>query len=649
MKKPLKILAILLGALLALFIILAVTLTLVFDPNEYKGKISEAVKEKTGRELRIEGKLGWSFFPWIGIETGRMEFANAPGFGKEPFARIDGAGAKVELLPLLRKQISIGTVFLDGLKLNLARNAAGKTNWDDLTASAKTEQAAGKPSAGKETGVGGMNINIKKVEIRRADVTWNDQTSGAHYAVNNLDLTTGNILGGKPADLHLSFDLVSGQPPVRARVDLKSRMNLDLNAQTLDVASLTLALGDLGLNANFKGTRVLDAPAFEGTLDIPSFSPRALLNKLGTKVETADKNALDRLALKTKFSATTDSVELKDLAINLDDSRLSGSLAVRHFAKPDYRFDLALDQIDLDRYLPPAAPPSASGSKTGPAAPAQPVEVPLSALRALSVQGKFRILQLKAMNLHSSDVLVQVTANNGLITLGPNSAKLYSGKYTGRSTLDVRGKTPALAIDESVNGVELAPMLQDALQFGKFAGVANLSAKVTARGLDANRIKETLNGSANFAVQNGVIKGVNLKKMSDAIAAAIQDKSYEKLTEIVPQSGDETRFTHLGGTAQIKDGVVHNNDLKIQSPDLLNVSGKGSANLPKETLDYTVTLGAYPLGIRCTFSKPCFRPDWNTIIKKKIEKKVEEKKSKAEEKLKQNLEEKLKDKFKLFR
>src|SRR3972149_3519522 len=117
------------------------------------------------------------------------------------------------------------------------------------------------------------------------------------------------------------------------------------------------------------------------------------------------------------------------------------------------------------------------------------------------------------MNLHSSDVVVQVAADNGLITLGPNQAKLYSGKYAGRTTLDVRGKTPTLAIDESVSGVELAPMLKDALRFDKFSGTANLSAKVTAQGLDASQIKQTLNGTASFAVQNGSVKGVDLNKM----------------------------------------------------------------------------------------------------------------------------------------
>lgn len=637
MKKPLKILAILLGGLLALLAILAVTLTLVFDPNKYKEEIIKAVKDKTGREMRIEGKLSWSFFPWIGIETGKLELGNAPGFGPEPFARIDAAGAKVELLPLLRKQVSVDTFFLDGLKLNLARNAAGKTNWDDLTTPSKAEKASEKSIPGKEPGIGGVSVN--KIDIRKADVTWKDQKNGAQYAVHNLDFKTGKIVASKPVDVQLSFDLESGQPPLRTRVDLKSRMNLDLETQTLNVDSLTLALGDLALQTNFKGTHIFDAPVVSGALEVSPFNPRALMDKLGVKVETAGKMALTRLSLKTKFSATTDSVELKDLAINLDDSRLNGSLAVRHFTKPSYQFDLALDQIDLDGYLPPTTPAAASGAKPGTATPAQPVEVPLSALRALAVQGKFRILQLKAMNLHSSDALIQVTADNGLITLGPNQAKLYSGKYAGRTTLDVRGKTPMLAIDESVSGVELAPMLKDAMQFDKFSGAANLSAKVTAQGLDANQIKQTLNGTASFAVQNGSIKGVDLKKMTDTIKNAQRNNLLQKLTELQPQATDQTRFTQLGGTAQIKNGIVQNNDLKIQSPDLLNVAGKGSADLPKETLNYTVTAGQYGVIMYGPFSQLKFKPDLSAVVKGK----VEEKKSEIKEKL----QEKLKDRFKL--
>jgi AsmA protein len=154
-------------------------------------------------------------------------------------------------------------------------------------------------------------------------------------------------------------------------------------------------------------------------------------------------------------------------------------------------------------------------------------------------------------------------------------------------------------------------------------------------------VKQTLNGTTVFAVQNGAIKGIDLKKMSATIAAAKREKSYQKLVELTPQAGDETRFSQLGGTAQITDGVVRNNDMKIQSPDLLNVSGKGSADLPRETLDYNVVVGTFPIHIDGPFSKLRFRPDWNAIMQEKLE----EKKTETREKL----EKKLKDKFKLFK
>jgi AsmA protein len=567
LKKTLKILGLVAGGLLAVFIIAAVALTLLFDPNDYKDEIIKAVKDQTGRELRIEGKLGWSFFPWVGIETGKLELSNAPGFGPEPFARLDDAGAKVKLLPLLRQQIVVDTIFLDGLKLNLAKNAAGKTNWDDLVKPSKTEAAAAdKTVPGKGPGIGGISIN--KVDIRKADVTWKDQASNAQYAVRNLDLQTGKIVVGEPVDVRLAFDVESGQPPVSKHLDLKSRIKLDLEKQSL---------------------------------------------------------------------------EITNLALGIDESRLTGSLAIKNFDRPAYRFDLALDQIDLDRYLPAPAP--ADSTKPAATAPAEPVEIPLSLLRSLDLQGKLGIQKLKAMNLRSTDVTIQLSAKNGLIMLGPNQAKLYNGKYAGRTALDVRGKTPLLTINESVSAIELAPAFKDALQFDKFTGVADLSAKVTAQGLDANRIMETLNGTASFAVQKGAVKGMDLRKMIDTVKTAQRDNLLQKLTELKPQPMDETPFTQLSGTAQITNGVVQNNDLKVQSPDLLNVSGKGSADLPRQTLDYTVTVSQYPIVISGPFSSPKFRVDTSALLKGK----VEEKKTEVKEKIEQKLEQKLKDKLKLFK
>ncbi len=62
-----------------------VAVYLFFDPNDYKDRIAAAVKQSTGRELLLPGKLSLSIFPWIAIETGEASLGNPPGFGNEKF------------------------------------------------------------------------------------------------------------------------------------------------------------------------------------------------------------------------------------------------------------------------------------------------------------------------------------------------------------------------------------------------------------------------------------------------------------------------------------------------------------------------------------------------------------------------------------
>jgi AsmA protein len=554
-RKTLKILAIVFGTLVLLVVVGIVVLMLVFDPNQYKGQVIQIVKDKTGRELKIEKKIGWSFFPALGIEAGGLELSNAAGFGKEPFAKIDAAGIGVQLLPLFRGHIAVDKVYLHGLSVNLAKNAAGKTNWDDLVAASKEpEKMPAKAEAEKKEAVLPA-ISVGRLEVKRANLHWQDRAAGSTLALRNLELETGRFVTGAPTDLHLTFELARDQAaPVKT--DLKGRL---------------------------------------------TFAP--------------------------------DLLKLANLNLAVDDSRLTGSLDVKNFASPAIQFDLALDQIDFDRYMP-NAPAKPAGTAAAAAKPAEPVVLPLSTLRSLDVKGKLRIQQLKAMNLRSTDAQIHIAAKGGLINLGPNQAKLYGGGYAGQTSLDVRGKTPQLSLNESLTGVQLSPLLKDAYNLDNFHGAANLGAKLTAQGFDANQITSSLNGSANVAVKDGVIKGVDVKKMVDAINAAIQSRSIQNLTELVPAKGDETKFTQLGASAQVRNGIARNEDLAIEVPGLGRLSGQGNADLPQQRLDYRVTAGKIALVVAGPFSNLKYTPDVGAAAKEIVEKKI---KSKLEERLKERL------------
>ena len=59
-------------------------------------------------------------------DTGGVTIGSAAAFGgpEQPFATARRVAARVKLLPLLSRRVEIGTVELDGLTLNLARDAS---------------------------------------------------------------------------------------------------------------------------------------------------------------------------------------------------------------------------------------------------------------------------------------------------------------------------------------------------------------------------------------------------------------------------------------------------------------------------------------------------------------------------------------------
>src|SRR5690606_636433 len=131
MGGVLKVLLIVVAAIVLLVAGAVLFLTVVFDPNDYRDEIIAAVNDATGRELTLEGDLELEVFPSLRIAVGPAAISNAPGFGEAPFARIGAARLQLALLPLLSRRIEIGEARLEGLVLNLARNAQGRNNWQD--------------------------------------------------------------------------------------------------------------------------------------------------------------------------------------------------------------------------------------------------------------------------------------------------------------------------------------------------------------------------------------------------------------------------------------------------------------------------------------------------------------------------------------
>jgi AsmA protein len=711
MGRVLRVVGIVVGLLIAVIITLSLALPLFINPNDYKDKITSLVKEETGRTLTIDGNIGLSVFPWLGLEVNKVKLSNAPGFGTQPMARVGEVDIRVKLLPLvLHRKVEMSTVTLDGLQLDLARNRQGQTNWQDLIKPAPAAKTPATPQqAAPATGgppIAGLAIG--GVKVRNAKLVWNDAQAGTHYAVQDLSLTTGAIEPGKPfdlafkahfqggkpvvngdislsgklwtsqsleqakvQDLHLAVQAKGGSlPPDGLKADLTTQAAIDLAKQTLDVPKLTLQAAGLTVHGDLKGTAISGPKArFTGTLKTDEFVPREVMANLGQTVpKTADPSVLAKAQASANLQASRTEAKIGDLKLRLDDSTVTGALGVRNFKAPAISFALNLDKIDLDRYLPPATKGS-KGEAAKAAAVATPATgvaagataLPVKELRKLNLEGTVNIGQLTAYKLHSSDIQLQVSAHDGLVRLSPAKAKLYNGAYNGDVSVDVRGAQPRISLNERLSGVQAGPLLKDLMGKELVTGTANADAKITGTGQDPAAIQKTLNGTAGFSFKNGALKGVN-------IAGLIRTARARLKGEAVPATGPEqTDFTELSGTAKITNGVLHNDDLSLQSP-LLRVAGKGTADLPKQTIDYLLTTKivgsltgqggkdleqlkgiAIPIRITGTFNQPKFRPDLELALKEaakgKVEQKVKEKRQELEKKLQNDLQNKLKGLF----
>ncbi|MDQ7073346.1 MAG: AsmA family protein [Gammaproteobacteria bacterium] len=681
---------------IAIFLVIVVVAGLIaipffIDPNDYKDQISEAVEDATGRQLTLNGDIELSVFPWVALELGPLSLSNAKGFKAQQFAKIDATEVRIKLMPLLKKQLVMDTIIFDGLTLNLEKNKAGKTNWDDLVNNSKTTKNDNTSTDADSSKPALTSINIEGVKFTNATVNWTDASTSQHYNITNFNLITGSLTPGKSSTIDMEFDFASIKPQVKAHISLDSDVMLDLGKQlysltgvnftinaegdslpfpktditlrsdivadmekqTVTLSQLAIQVQDLLVNGDIKANKILsNSPQITGSLMVNPFNLRQLANKLAIELPAmADSSTLELVKLTTDFTASDKQFNAKNLEIALDQTKLTGQLGVTNFADPAITFKLVLDEIDLDRYMPPVKAKTQK-TETKPAATAKAGDdkLPLEALRKINAKGTFDIGKLKISGTRSEEIHLEINAHKGLIKLAPLSASMYQGQYKGNVGLDARGKSLKLSLNESLKGVQVGPLLKDLNGSDKLSGTANAQAQLVGNGTTVDQIKNTLTGKGNFSFTDGSIKGVNIAESIRKAKAALQG---QKITSTAPV---QTDFSSLTGSFVAKNGVINNQDLLVKSP-LLRIDGAGKINLPKEAIDYglkVAIVGAItgqggedlaqlkgltiPVKITGSFDNPKPTVDMASILKDKA---TQEIKGKVADKLKNKLDGKL--------
>jgi len=399
-----KRLSLLVASLLAFIVVLLAYVMLFVNPNDFKDELKSVALEKANVNLRLDGDISWSFFPWLGLELENIGVAL--GTDAE-ILQFDRAEFGLAILPLLEKKIQVNKVNLVNLKASLNKDAQGQGNWQlDLPEpSASNAQAASGSSSATTTpsaeesseSATPMNlpdIQLDELRIENAQVTYRDeQTKQLINATFNVQLndvqwdkawpmamdvalTQSDLQGNTPLQLKatlnanlavfpereslsldslvLSGDVSSDALPT-SPIEMKlSATSIDLDLPQENVLVEGLALSTLGVNidAKIQAYQVLSSPQFSGVLSIGEFNPRYLMTRLNLPIpDMSDDNALTKARANITFEGSLDSITAQPISITMDETKIEAN-AVVDLSPLRWDVSIAGKNLNVDRYLP---------------------------------------------------------------------------------------------------------------------------------------------------------------------------------------------------------------------------------------------------------------------------------------------------------
>ncbi|WP_226476727.1 AsmA family protein [Pseudomonas sp. MWU16-30323] len=652
MKAFGKILGLVLLGLLLIIVALGFALTHLFDPNDYKDEIRQIARDKAHIELTLNGDIGWSLFPWLGLELHEASVATLTN-PTQPFADLQMLGLSVRVLPLLRREVQMSDVRVEGLNLRLNKDVHGHGNWEDIgknvpdpatAASAPTVTEAATPPK-PEKPPQPIRLDIDSLTINNARVEYNDEQTGKQFSAESIQLSAGAVHEGASIPLKLTAFLGTNQPLMRVKTELNGNLRIqralqryqfedmrlsgeatgeplqgktvtfstqgqllvDLAANVAEWTNMKLSLNQLRALGELKVNDLDKTPQLNGALSIAQFDLAKFLDSVGNPLPPMAAGSLSRVELVSRLKGTPTSLALEDLNLKLDDSTFTGRVAVDDFAKQSLRVQLKADTFNADNYLPAkseaakgaaaarqaevqnseAGAMAAGGTTPLPDAPTKAAWssdklLPLTRLRTLDVNADLSFGQLTLSKLPIQNAALKASGLDGQLKLDTLSGGLYNGTFQANGNLDVRQDIPLLALQTRIKQVPIERILQAQGQNPPVKGQLTLDSNLNGRGNSQKALIDSLNGTASFAINNGVLLNANIEQQLCTGIALLNRKTLSG-----DQRGKDTPFQELKGNLTFRNGVASNPDLKVRIPGL-TVNGNGDIDLRVLGMDYRV-------------------------------------------------------------
>ncbi|WP_392558276.1 outer membrane assembly protein AsmA [Orbus mooreae] len=536
--------------LLTLFILIVllvagvVALIVFVDPNNFRGFISDKVKEQTGYELTIQGDLRWHIWPQISILTDSVRLEDEGA--KKPILTADNMRLDVELMPLFSKELVVKNVLVKAAVINV------------------TDESKGNVAKGNKT-----TTTVNQTQSQTNNET-DKSGSGWSFALNQLEIADSTVVYQQNKDL-ISFRDINitllKKEDNNVALDVKGSINRD---QQNFIYALN---ADINL-ANFpqKAQVALHKFSYDYTgVGVPSGELK------GDIKATFD------------YQQTPLVLDSKDFHLTLNGNVIDGQLMANLDKKPYFEALLKSDKFDLTPFL--ATSSDDKSNSTTSSSQSQPVITKqtkqgneLAFLQSFNAKFNLTVNEVVAKNLVINNFILDANNQDGVAKLNKVNLDIANGNVTANGSANGKQPVTAIALDTNISNIDLGTLFTQ-LEFVKnFSGKFNAQGHIATNTIDPDNIMSSLTGDLAVTVNNAKFENFNVQNI---IQTAVSQYSKEPVTADEYQK--YTELHEISANAKLASGDMNLSSIKALS-STLDIVGSGRVGLVKNDLDLNLNV-----------------------------------------------------------
>ncbi len=570
---------ILLGIGLAVATVVAAAALWLGSPGQYRTDLRERVAAATGYELIVGGEIELDLLPSARLTLEDIRLRN-PGLPQE-LASAALVQLELDRGDLLRGELTIRALRIDGFHLNVYVDAAGDNIWDPGRAAAFFADEAAAP---------------ERITAANGRLDLQNLRSGRRFLLKNLQVLAGDVnLRGESFAGQANFDLEwfdgAARQTREAAVGLTGEIEADAESGRYAVAELNLNSTPVLLQGQVELSDYPDDPNYRATLASNEFDAAALLRNLGLLPPSGqiafaapDGDADKQWPAVVEFSLAGDARGLSAAAaVNAPARTVVEATTEIRFAgdllPANVRYEIDIGEIDFSALLAAREAGPIPGALADPAYPRPARQLP--GLENLTLSGSVAADALIAGDLRVENLTVYTNVEDRVFDVEVPSAAALGGTLSANARWNAAdGQLTGEMHGENLAVPEIAPL---ATRLDVLSGRLRADGTFSARGQSPRALLNDLSGDAAFVATGSLVNIGLIKQIFTAISALGPSG------EEIRQWPDLIRFSEVSGGLALDGGFGNEHSFNLRM-DNFSAAGTGVADLQGGSFNYEVLL-----------------------------------------------------------